>query len=196
MNDIIVIDDVIDIEQQKAIEDLCVSENFGWIFHQTSAYNKRSTTALPLDFYNNSVESPLFVHTLWNEWGRNSNMFSYFVPILDALPFEISNLLRVKVNLTLPVEGSTANTHSVPHVDYANITDSYITAIYYVNDSDGDTVIFNEQNGHQGPLTVKQRITPKRGRVVIFDGALFHSGNNPSTNNPRINLNINCITND
>lgn len=193
MDNIIVIDDLIDFKTQKDIEKLCMSEEFGWIFHSTSAYSKIDTTVLPVNFYNNTVESPLFAHTLWNEWGRNSNMFNYFIPILDALPFAIEKLLRIKVNLTLPVKNSTPDTHSVPHVDYANINETYTTAIYYVNDSDGDTIIFNETVGHRGELTIKDRITPKQGRVVIFDGALYHSGNNPSTNIPRINLNINLF---
>ena len=46
--------------------------------------------------------------------------------------------------------------------------------LYYVVTSDGDTVIYNQRT-ESDVYTVKQKVTPKQGRVVIFDGGLYHT---------------------
>ena len=61
---------------------------------------------------------------------------------------------------------------------------------YYVCDSDGDTVIYEErEENSEGKYTIKEKVTPKKGRLVIFDGALYHAAEQP------INSNTRCIVN-
>jgi hypothetical protein len=69
----------------------------------------------------------------------------------------------------------------------------YITAIYYVNDNDGDTYIFNEKYEQRTykELTVKKVVSPKKGRMVLFKGNHLHSGNYPIQDKPRIVINFN-----
>ena len=50
----------------------------------------------------------------------------------------------------------------------------HVVVLYYVVTSDGDTVIYNERT-ESDTYTVKQKVTPKQGRVVIFDGGLYHT---------------------
>ena len=40
--------------------------------------------------------------------------------------------------------------------------------------------------------TIKQSVTPKQGRVVLFDGGLFHTAEQP-TKNTRCVVNYNLI---
>ena len=85
---------------------------------------------------------------------------------------------------------SFGNFYQVPHIDF---TTPHMTMIYYVNDSDGDTVFFKEQfNGMNvnDKKTVSQRVTPKKNKCVIFNGLNYHTGSVPSISN-RIILNIN-----
>ena len=68
--------------------------------------------------------------------------------------------------------------------------------IYYVNDSDGDTIIFNESGGENvnkrpDKLTIKKTITPKKNRAVLFRGDYFHTSTNPTKSEKRIVLNVN-----
>jgi ectoine hydroxylase-related dioxygenase (phytanoyl-CoA dioxygenase family) len=81
----------------------------------------------------------------------------------------------------------------MPHVDFTEVSEQLISAVYYVNDSTGDTLIFDQRYGQAGPLTVKTRVPPKKGRLVVFDGWLLHAGNTPRTNEPRININFNAF---
>ena len=76
----------------------------------------------------------------------------------------------------------------------------HFVMLYYVCDSDGDTIIYNEKcsdlNEFNNNLNVvektrfsiQRKITPKQGRVVLFNGRLYHTAEQP-------NHNVRCIVN-
>ena len=74
-----------------------------------------------------------------------------------------------------------------PHIDLHYR--KHLVALYYVCDSDGDTIIYNERKESES-YTIKQRVTPKQGRMVIFDGWLMHTAEQP-LNNTRCVVNYN-----
>ena len=71
----------------------------------------------------------------------------------------------------------------------------HYSAVYYVNDSDGDTIIYDQQfQGNPNPpleLTEKRRIDPKANRLLLFNGKYFHTGSSPAKNKNRIIINGN-----
>ena len=71
-----------------------------------------------------------------------------------------------------------------PHID---IKENHFVMLYYVCDSDGDTIIYNEQIESE-TYTVQRRVTPKQGRVVLFDGSYYHTAEQPLNN-------IRCVVN-
>ena len=80
-----------------------------------------------------------------------------------------------------------------PHLDRY---EPHLVILYYVNDSDGETVIYNYKSKDENDIPyfedVKElkRITPKQGRIVVFDGRYWHTAEQP-TNNIRCIININ-----
>jgi hypothetical protein len=78
-------------------------------------------------------------------------------------------------------------------------TDPFKTFVYYVDDSDGDTVIFNKRyESTSQPTTLTKNepdlkaiftSTPKKGEGIYFDGLQYHSGNSP------VNYKSRCIIN-
>ena len=67
--------------------------------------------------------------------------------------------------------------------------------LYYVNDSDGDTLIYNEKTkfaacypDSEMKFTLKKKVSPKQGRVVLFNGIYWHTAQQP-------NHNLRCIVN-
>ena len=73
-----------------------------------------------------------------------------------------------------------------PHID---LQQEHLVALYYVCDSDGDTIIYNERHEPADKVyTVKQRVTPKQGRMVLFDGSLYHTAEQPEHN-------VRCVVN-
>jgi hypothetical protein len=99
-----------------------------------------------------------------------------FYTVKDRLPhLGLLGSDRVKFNLLLKQQ--LGDHYNQPHVDISAPTYSMV---YYLNDSDGDTVLFNEKyspdNKEPITLTVKQRISPKKNRAVIFDGVKHAQG--------------------
>ena len=96
--------------------------------------------------------------------------------------------------------------YNTPHVDFLF---PHMTACYYVNDSDGDTVEFdqhrNDITGHElneaviqdfvksTDFTVAGRCSPKKGRLCVFDGLKFHASTKPKLHDTRIVITINYI---
>lgn len=83
-----------------------------------------------------------------------------------------------------------------PHVDYFF---PHMSSVYYVNETDGPTVIYNERYDEStypldfSDLTVKTIVEPKPNRVVVFDGDLIHTGHSPKDHINRIIINSNYV---
>ena len=128
-----------------------------------------------------------FEHGSWNicdgvQWTED---------ILKYLPFKYE-LQRLKWNFNPQVSKSYKDKCMNPHCD---INKGGWTAIYYVNDSDGDTVIFNEKTHHPllngEELSIKKRVKNKKGRFVMFNQDYLHAGMPPIDSAYRVVINFN-----
>jgi hypothetical protein len=70
--------------------------------------------------------------------------------------------------------------------------------VYYVNDCDGDLVIYEETyedlteaEAHQTQLVVKKRFKPGKGRMALFNGKHFHASSFPTQTPLRIAITFN-----
>tara|TARA_B100000287_G_C20627412_1_gene778409 strand:+ start:126 stop:707 length:582 start_codon:yes stop_codon:yes gene_type:complete len=108
------------------------------------------------------------------------------------------NVLRSRLDMTFYTPN---DTECYPHID--DIV-PHIATIFYFNDSDGNTVIYNEKYDSEDgiysskvikekkiELTVQKEIEPKANRLITFDGSFIHTGNVPCKHNNRIILNSN-----
>ena len=112
------------------------------------------------------------------EQAKYLQRFEGFKQNIPGAKLEVANsFLQLPINF----KGEREDT---PHVD---ITDDHFVMLYYVCDSDGDTIIYNEQEKSDS-YTVQKRITPKQGRVVLFDGSYYHTAEQPINN-------IRCVVN-
>lgn len=121
-----------------------------------------------------------FVHTLYNENKINSshydivrNLFDQYVP-----EFETHKLVRIKLNLNTPYKN---NDILPPHKD---IPFPGIVYIYYVYDSDGNT-LFYDNAGNQ-----TKSIEPKAGKLIKFPAHTLHSGQTPYESERKIVINF------
>ena len=191
-NEIIVIDEFLDEENIKKIQDEVLNpENFSWFAQDATAppeydYNKLNDE--------NSYEAPFFTHWLLHPNGSQSDKFElcqFIVTIgvhrlRENYGFEHGvNILRCKANLYPTIKESERKLHHTPHKDD---TKPHSVFLYYVTDSDGDTLIMNEE---EAPWTIRKAIEPKAGRLVIFNGNLYHASNSPVNHKNRITININ-----
>lgn len=115
-----------------------------------------------------------------------SNHLDNFGLIPQLVCSEIGKTLReillARIYLLVPYKTNLKNYS--PHVD---LPFDHWVVLYYVNDADGDTVFF-----HNGSIV--KSVSPKRGRVILFDGNLLHGGGIPQ-DGPRavVNFDITMI---
>ena len=60
-----------------------------------------------------------------------------------------------------------------------------ISMIYYVHDTDGDTVFYDDNC-----KKIIKKVSPKKGRAVIFDSLIFHSYMRPVKSDKRVVINF------
>ena len=135
-------------------------------------------------FQNNMVLSPLF-----------SLCYPLVLGVANDLGLNVTSVLHAKTMLQTP--DTDASLHNNPHVDWYQ---DHAVILYYVNDADGDTFLFNETTNDYpsreissaGTFSIKERITPKQGKAIYFDGRNFHASSRP-TKGVRIILNFDVI---
>ena len=98
---------------------------------------------------------------------------------------------RVKANLQTQITGGSDRVFNEPHADPVPPDVGWIF-LYYVNDSDGDTFIFNETSSTiKDSISIRKRITPKANSGIFFRGGISHTASNPVITRRRININFN-----
>ncbi len=190
--DIVILDDVVSIAYQDYLEQLLLDNpELPWFLI-------RNLNEVKANQDNFSVPG-LSIQAISD--GRDHGMLamvfrSLAFNLAEKLNISIKEIINARTFLQLP--GGNLN-EIVPreyHVDYAK---SHMVLLYYVNESDGDTVILKQRypfsyNKISGLVSgdVIHKITPKKGRVVLFNGSHFHSSSIPSMK-PRcvINLDVN-----
>lgn len=96
--------------------------------------------------------------------------------------YKQKNIIRSKANLQTQNSINNTNKLNPPHKD---MDFPHYVMLYYVNDSDGDTFFFDTGGN------LLKRVSPKKGRLVYFNGELYHSGSNPVKSGDRMVVNIN-----
>jgi hypothetical protein len=106
--------------------------------------------------------------------------------------FNLLSIYRTRTNLTFLSKDPRP---TMPHVDLRGKFQHYVF-ILYLNDCDGDTVMFdlkNDGNFHtQEELsTIKKRFSPKKGAVAMFDSSYFHTWHHPAESDYRLSMVVN-----
>jgi hypothetical protein len=192
----LIIDNFLPVPVQELICKLFSGTEFHWSFSDYSV----SPEELNEYFYTNEPvrEHIQFRHGFVKDDIVTSDYYKY-IEVLKLL-FEshmktkVTHINRIKSNLLISQKGPYIQP---PHVDVMDMINGdtdclgYKTLLYYVNDSDGDTILYNEYFTGEpvGLVTEQQRVSPKQGRAVIFDSNQIHSGSCPSINDTRMVIN-------
>jgi len=200
--DIVVLDNIIPQEMADKFELTTTKDTFPWYLLrdiQTYKLTEKDNHRVVND--ENTVNTLQFGHGIYNKEDVdseiNSGLYADARAIADycCQEFDFKPVyLRLKLNLLGQNVSIKEGKYNTPHIDN-KFWNSY-SMIYYVNDSDGDTIIFNEVSDEEtkkrpDKLTIKKTITPKKNRAVLFRGNYFHTSTNPTNNDKRIVLNVN-----
>lgn len=186
------LDDVIPTPYQDQLE--AEISALGWFFHKESARPGLEFAASYGGFHHMAFDAASAVPVA-------SAINAMLIPLLfvssDKAGLRFTDLIRVRLGL-FPRDARDAPHHN-PHVDFY---EPHVVGLYYVNDSDGDTVIFNQTSeqvslpqsvalANSGGFTQLARIAPKKGRMVFFDGRHYHASMHPRQSSHRIVVTFN-----
>ena len=172
-----IIEDVLPVEQSDWLEDILKSPELQW------SYIPDSSGSVP----DGERQFPSFSHPVLNTADRNpitdKDMFFRLECVNHSVAkkagLNLWNMNRVRLGMHIP--DPTWTSHHGPHTDQRPRHD---VVLYYVNNSDGDTYFFDDDE------QVIDRITPKKNTMVVFDGHTVHASSYP-TKGQRITINFN-----
>ena len=177
--EIIVIDDFISLEYQKKIkkELMGLDNYFSWYYTEdvTAAgdYNSQHRPALTHQYVQINDDDSSEIESVY---------LHLFVPMLSKacqyLKIPETEVIQGRSFLQFPLKNIDTSVVDLPHIDLEE-GEEHVVVLYYVIDSDGDTIIYNERT-QSLTYTEKQRVSPKQGRVVIFDGRQYHTAQQPT----------------
>jgi hypothetical protein len=101
-----------------------------------------------------------------------------------------TRLVRIKANLLVRAAEPAGVRPFTPHVD---LPTPHWALIYYVNDSDGDTLILDKTYPDWQNAAVVHAVSPKKGRAILFDGRHYHCGTCPTNHDVRIVINYDFV---
>lgn len=161
---------------RQYLYNLATSPSFEWKWYDYSSYD-----------YTDKLSQ--LVHPLFLEGKPVSSHYESFKSLLyffeDRTGIEIKNILKLKVNLK-----PQTNVYTEEEID-ASIhkdmleDDNYISIVYYINDSDGDTVVYDEDK-----KTIVDSMTPSSGGCIYFNSNQWHKATPPKETSKRLIVNI------
>ena len=187
---IYVFDDVIDNDYQNKIKNKLIGEErFPWYYIEDVSSGDSK-----------NQKRGGFTHGYVNEYGVESEYHYLFLELIKKSCSKINvkevNAILGRSFLQLP-SNIKRDDVDTPHTD---IPVDHFVMLYYVCDSDGDTIIYNEKCNNldefddnvnvvkEKVFSIQKKVTPKQGRVVLFNGKLYHTAEQP-------NNNIRCVVN-
>ena len=178
-----VFDDIIEKPLQEEIKSILFKDNFFWYFISDVTSSSAANQG-----------RPSFFHKFYDNYNENSDFCwmpkEIVSKVIVELKIKMTQIIKSRTFLQLPLSSQYLKNDTVDnaHVD-SQI--NHLVFLYYVVDSDGDTIIYDKkwEKGIQhlnseetAKLLIKKRVTPKQGRLVVFDGRYWHTAEQPKYN--------------
>ena len=175
--------DVLSPEHYAELKEQIDGNQFGWYFLNDHNYGL-ATDDEAINFG--------FRHLLIADNNSNSGFSGMVLPIVfaikDAVGQKLEEIVSVHANMTINI-GRQHGGH--PHTDCQSVKDTetseLYSAIYYVDDCDGDTLFFEDDK-----KTVFHRQTPVANSMIVFHRTVTHSATLPMVSQKRRIINFNC----
>ena len=190
--DMILLNNAFPKTEFQAIKGLICSDSFPWFYTGTAYPNE----VAGLEQYS------------WAHVAKNIDGWTSFIckpleaMILNALgqvDEPVKNIIRIRLGLV------SVTSQPVIHVPHIDLTQPHKTGLLYINDSDGDTILYNEmydpslgldvytyyKDVLKEHLTIHNNIRPTENTLICFEGYRYHSSTSPVKQSRRIVLNFN-----
>jgi len=153
------------------IEKLLTSDYFGWYYNHTTALKDEDI----------EPDTFQFTHKFYDDiYNTASYYYQNVLELFHAANIKYERFSRIKSNFLVPsIKGIKHN-----HIHADQKKNGVKSFLYYVNDSDGDTIFFDNNKKEI------KRFTPKKGTGLLFDSNILHAGSNPVKYDKRIVINF------
>ena len=172
--EVFVFDDIINLTYQTKIKELIMNKGtynnlqFPWYVIKDISCSEE---------YEDQGGRFVFIHNFAVEEGISSQFHPFFLKLIQNSCKKI-NLKKVEIHQGSSILELPSFEKDFIDDPYASVKNS-VSMIYFVTDSDGDVIIYNEKEKSKS-YTIKKKISPKQGRVILFDGELYHVDEEPN----------------
>lgn len=167
-------------EVASNIEAVLTNYQFPWYWRPATTHSIHTNSDNRKDFQ--------FIHLMYYGGEPQSEFFGLTQEVLTAFEkatkYTIKKLCKVKANLLVRQYLTQTELSSTIHTDLDDLDKKYMSIVYYVTDSDGDTVVYDKNNN------VLISKNPVKGSAIYFPSCTFHRATPPIINKRRIVLNI------
>jgi hypothetical protein len=183
----IILDELIEEELQNQIEDAmfdCI-----WSYSGDNSLGSKTLEMKYRKFLSPLKYdiSPVFSSNIKSL--QNKKTYDKVIPLIqkgcDKINFNIEKIERCVASIhalirNKPKHDTIHTNRNIPH----------LVMLYYVNDCDGDTILYDktlddipfdvDYPDDYCELNIQHRISPKRGRILFFDGRVYHAPSAPT----------------
>jgi len=157
-------DNILPKEISDGIEDLVLNKHSIPLYYTHNITNPKES----------DLHMPGFGSNFYDPAHQKHEPYSYaFFEVVyrlgNHINFIIEEIIRGRIFIHLP------SPNPGPDLIHTDQDTEHFVCLYYINDSEGDTIIFDKSEKEI------QRVTPKKGRIVFFDGLLKHCSTRPSS---------------
>ena len=176
INDIHIYNDIISKEKQDKLENYFFSKNISWKVENNTNYLKKD---FPQRVIKSTDRIDDEIRSIINEIELN---------VVSNLNTSLLENYRYKINL-LKTEDYSKDRNEMDGI-HIDTNRPHISMVYYINESDGDTVFYTLDGDFEGifdylPNKEYSRfkkfksVSPKKGTVVVFNGLTPHRSTYP-----------------
>jgi len=176
---------VVDQEYQKKIYDLVTDIEFPWHFMEDTTTERANGT---------HADTPAFANLVYHPNNKENPYAEFFVPLLNSIAeksnLKVHSVLRMRLGFLLNTKYAFPSIPYVANTAHRDFDQDHYVAVYYVNESDGETVIYHETEPSEKYRPMHKSM-PEQGKALVFNGWHFHASTCPKMFTKRIALTIN-----
>lgn len=190
-----IIEDILPVNEFNEFYSYVMSTDFPWTYGRKANINTDDENPFLVGWQNVA-----FNHGKWL-YDPHRIIENTVKRVLEKAGEKIDKLLRVRLIL------NTIADQPYPNGAHTDDVQPHKTALLYLNDSDGETIIYNEKYDLNYNFTsaayftnvIKEgsilgTVDARANRLCIFDGLHYHTGTIPTKTARRVVLNINYIS--
>jgi hypothetical protein len=184
------------LSKQNEIEDLFTHSRIPWIFNRDISLTEQEIKKLGITKLTPGIGTPI---KDYQSKYVNSEILDRIKIIPEQACIGIDTICdeiyQARSFIHFPLIPELRREYDNIHIDLAF---EHLIVLYYVNDTDGDNFIFDKRTDYtninlasvenQSELTIIKRVSPKKGRALVFNGNRYHSSSGPTKD-------IRCIIN-